>query len=130
MISVLAKNYDTIHFQTLTCSQFNKYHKMFYVNGVKVVPLDIRKHLTARGLAFGAMDDGSIHSPGFYLCTNCFTIPEVELLCHALAKNFWTYHRHSPPAWSTSNFIRANDMPVFRAIVTPHFHPTMLYKLA
>jgi hypothetical protein len=48
---------------------FNEYRDLFYSNGVKIVPPTIGELLTARGLAYWAMDDGTKHGPGFALCT-------------------------------------------------------------
>lgn len=53
------KTYYGIVFDTLSYAAFNNYHEMFYVNKVKIVPNDIGDHLTARALAYWAMDDGN-----------------------------------------------------------------------
>lgn len=45
-----------IRFHTITNKEFLPIFKMFYPNGIKIVPLDIAKYLTPRALAFWIMD--------------------------------------------------------------------------
>jgi hypothetical protein len=56
----------------------------------KIVPHNIGGLLTARGLAYWAMDDGCSHHTGFYLCTDSFAYQEVKLLSLALQSNLWS----------------------------------------
>lgn len=57
--------------------------------GVKHVPTNIDKLLTPVELAYW-FADGNFHkaSKGFYLCTNAFTLAEIELLVKLLKTNF------------------------------------------
>jgi hypothetical protein len=82
------KVYESIVFDTLTYSVFNYYHDLFYKNNVKIIPLNIGELLTARGLAYWAMDDGSPDRSGFILYTNSFTKVEVNLLIDVLKQKF------------------------------------------
>ena len=36
----------------------NFYHELFYKDNIKVIPINLEKLLTARGLAYWIMDDG------------------------------------------------------------------------
>src|ERR1700674_423005 len=58
------KIYSRITFYTYSLPCFNYYHKLFYVNGVKIIPLNIGELLTARSLAYWLMDDSCKHGSG------------------------------------------------------------------
>ena len=83
------KIYKSIAFKTSTMECLNKYHDLFYKDKIKIVPQNIHELLTARGLAYWIMDDGS---KGFYnqtiLHTRAFTKEEVILLQKALKIKF------------------------------------------
>ena len=77
-----------VYFNTLTSPVFTEFNSLFYLDGVKHVPANIGELLTARSLAYWAMDDGCSHHTGFYLCTDSFAYQEVKLLSLALQSNF------------------------------------------
>jgi hypothetical protein len=81
--------YSTIAFKTRRFSCLTPYHNLFYLNGVKVIPNNIKDLLTPVALAFWIMDDG-ILSPSnqTILHTASYTLGEVELLQLTLLKNF------------------------------------------
>ena len=82
------KVYTFIVFYTYSLPCFNYYYDLFNVNGVKRIPLNIGGLLTAKGLAYWAMDDGTKEGSGFIFCTDPFTLDEVELLVKVLKENF------------------------------------------
>jgi hypothetical protein len=89
LLKATGKRYQTIYFQTLSSPILNEFRSIFYdSNGTKIVPHNIGGLLTARGLAYWAMDDGCSHHTGFYLCTDSFAYQEVKLLSLALQSNF------------------------------------------
>ena len=68
-------------FSTLAHHSFKFYGRRFYKKSVKRVPKDLYRFLTARGLAYWYMDDGSLksaQSKGVILNTHGFTLKEVE----------------------------------------------------
>ena len=109
-------------------------YELFYtkINGkmVKVITADILLYLDAITLAYWAMDDGApAGRTGFYLHTKGFTFNECYLLAGMLHYQFGLTctvqnHENRPVI-----YITAQSMRTFRAIVTPHFHSTMMYKL-
>jgi hypothetical protein len=110
------KHYSRISFYTLTSPVFTEFYDIFYLNGVKILPPNIGELLTARGLAYWAMDDGARQSSGFgfYLCTDSFTLAEVELLCSVLKENLTldcSIHKHG--ANHHRIYIRAESMGRF-----------------
>lgn len=122
--------YTNLRFITYSLPCFNYYYDLFYVNGVKIVPLNIGELLTPEGLAYWAMDDGCKKGKNFYLSTDSYTLSEVELLIKVLQENFdlnCTYHMRSKDRYRI--YIRTDSMDKFRSLVTPHFHSSMMYKL-
>ena len=80
---------QSIYFRTRSHPMFTEFRDLFYPNGVQIVPPIIGELLTARGLAYWAMDDGTKSGgSGFHLCTHSFTLKQVELLCLVLADSF------------------------------------------
>ena len=52
---------------------FNEYRELFYELNKKIVPENISKLLTARGLAFWIMDDGSKKGKGLHISVYAFS---------------------------------------------------------
>jgi len=53
------KVHSAIYFRTYALPCFKELHELFYVDGTKVVPLNIKELLTPLGLAYWICDDGS-----------------------------------------------------------------------
>lgn len=81
------KTHHSVIFDTLTSEKFNYYH-VSLCDKIKRVPTNIGELLTARGLAYWAMDDGGSDRSGFIFYTNSFTKEEVILLIKVLKDNF------------------------------------------
>jgi hypothetical protein len=75
------------------------------------------------------MDDGSRTPSGFYFHTEGFTFKECYLLVAMLHFRFGLFSTIQQHAGKPMIKIAGKSMSLFRNIVTPHFHPTMLYKL-
>jgi LAGLIDADG DNA endonuclease family len=75
------------------------------------------------------MDDGSSAPNGFYFHTEGFTFKECYLLVAMLHYRFGLFSTIQQHAGKPMISIAAKSMPLFRSIVTPHFHLSMLYKL-
>lgn len=107
----------------------NPLYDLFIVNGVKTIPATIETWLSPIALAFWAMDDGSSTPEGFYLNTMSFSYSEQVILQEALLNRFGIVvkiHKHKN---QFKLYIVASSMPKFRALVYPHFHDSMHYKL-
>ena len=74
------KIYNRVTFYTYSLPCLNYYHELFYVDGVKRIPLNIGELLTARSLAYWLMDDSHKHSSGLSICTESYSEQEVLLL--------------------------------------------------
>jgi hypothetical protein len=124
------KVYSRVTFITYSLPCFNYYHDLFYEDKVKRIPLNIGELLTPAGLAYWAMDDGCKKENCFYLCTESYTLSEVELLIRVLKQNFdlnCSYHIRGKDSYRI--YIKSDSMDKFRSLVTPHFHESMRYKL-
>jgi len=118
-----------IEFITRTYPCFTSLYSVWYLNRVKLLPLTIFEDLTPVALAVWAQGDGSKHNSGFAFCTHCFTLQQVVVLINVLIIKYGLdctihYDKSLPKI-----YIRKSSMNTFRAIVSPYFHPTMLYKL-
>lgn len=83
------KIYSSFVFKTLRFPVINKIYDLFYVNGVKRVPLNIVELLNPRVLAYWIMDDGGTQTSGtLQIHTNSFTEEEVGILVEALVSKF------------------------------------------
>lgn len=122
--------YGVLSFSTRSLPCFTELHILFYLNGIKVIPSNIADLLTPVGLAFWSMDDGSKCSHGFHLNTNAFSLDDLNLLLDVLRVKFNLTCSLHPRGKGNRIYISATSMSAFRALVTPHFHQSMLYKLA
>lgn len=83
------QKYCSINFATLSLPCFNLYRNLFYSSEkIKIVPANIQKLLTPRGLAYWIMVDGSIQNKGLHLNTYNFTNEEVLNLKRTLENMF------------------------------------------
>lgn len=123
--------YYYIKFRTFSYTSFNWIHEAFYVNGVKIVPLFIAEYLTPLALAIWIIDDGAAVSSGMKLCTNSFTLLEVQFLCNVLHDKYGLIAtvngRGRPNQYNV--YISKYSMPLLASIVREHMHPSMYYKL-
>jgi len=120
--------------RTVSHPAFTKLREYFYPEGRKIIPLDIKTHITPLALATWYLDDGrlhysKLHDNGEIACEG-FTKEENETLCEAvntlyncrlhtiLRKNSGTNSRIYVPSQST-----------FFDIIAPYVIPSMQYKL-
>jgi LAGLIDADG DNA endonuclease family/Cytochrome C oxidase subunit II, transmembrane domain len=129
-----SRGYMFLSILTRSYPYLSQLHKLFYVkvNGkyIKVITPELLPYLDTLALAYWAMDDGAAAGrTGFYLHTEGFTYQEVFLLIGMLHYQFGLCSTVQKHAGQPMIYITANSMPKFRALVAPHFHPTMMYKL-
>jgi len=110
-------------------------YKLFYQVSVnsnsytKVITTDLLQYLNPVSLAYWAMDDGSFSPSGIYFHTEAFTFKECYLLAAMLHYRFGLFTTIQKHEGKPMIKIAAKSMTLFRSIVTPHFHHSMLYKL-
>jgi hypothetical protein len=122
--------YGVLSFSSRSLLCFTELHGVFYLSGIKVIPSNIFDLLTPVGLAFWSMDDGSKCSNGFHLNSDAFSLDDLHLLLNVLNVKFGLICSLHARGKGHRIYISAKSMTTFRALVTPHFHSSMLYKLS
>lgn len=127
------KSYLQVYFETLTYAAFNHYHSLFYVNGVKIVPLNIEMLLTPRAIAYWYMDDGGADRSGVIFYTNGFTELDVQRLIDALNNryglNCHMIHRTRNGKTYHMIYVGAASWRILKPIIAPYIIPCFAYKL-
>lgn len=132
------KVYTNYRLKTKTLSIFNLYHDMFYELNpetnkyVKIVPKNIIDLMDPIVLAFLIMGDGNFDKGRnrVRIYTNSYTKSEVENLALSIntklnIKTAVLFDRKDQ--WILT--IGVKNFELLRNIVTPHFHPSMLYRI-
>jgi hypothetical protein len=119
--------------RTRYLSLFVPYAQSFYRCGVKHVPSCIQDLLTARGLAYWYMDDGSMKSKkskGVLLNIQGFCCEDVTHLCDVLQRKFHVLAWPRPQKAGTQHqvYISGRSHDHLRALITPYFTEDMWYK--
>jgi hypothetical protein len=128
---ITGKEHSSIRISTYSLPCFNEFHGLFYSNGTKIIPQNIAELLTPLSLAYWLSDDGSLHKLMRYvvLCTNSFTLAEVNLLADALNSK-WDLkcyvNKH------TSGYIIViprKSVPILQKFCGPHMPRMMKHKI-
>jgi hypothetical protein len=125
-------SHNNIWFQTLSHSAFRYYAHQFYTKGVKSVPVNVHRFLTARSIAYWFMDDGSMksrESKGVLLNTQCFGRNDVQRLIAVLRTRFDLEANERRQREGYQIYISGRSFERFKSLVGPHIHPSMLYKI-
>ena len=93
------KTFDTssVYFTTRQLTSITELHKLFYIEGRKIVPLNIGSLPTEKSLAYWVMDDGDNHKSGYILNTSGFTLEDVKVLQAVLYDN-WELETSTAPS--------------------------------
>lgn len=135
--------YSSVNFATLSLPCFNPYRELFYKTVpdfekggrkfIKIVPSDIHKILTPRGLAYWIMDDGSLQNKGLHLNTYGFKPEEVLNLKMTLENIFGSnnllkcsIHKHPK---GQRIYVWEESMELIRSKISEFMHEDMLYKI-
>lgn len=110
---------------------FSELRSLFYVDGVKVVPINIFELLTPIALAHLIMGDGvSYKDKGITICTDSFSIVDVVRLINVLIIRYnLNCTIHTPRAGQYRIYISKNCLESLQEIVLPYMIPSMLYKI-
>jgi hypothetical protein len=104
-------------------------------SNIKVLPLDIEKHLNPITLAHWICDDGQlVKKGGITLCTDNYTLAEVELLIKALANRYnleCSIHYKKGKAEKIYHriYIKKNSLNSIKPIIIPYVYKSFIYKL-
>ena len=132
------------HFSTRALPYLTELHRQWYYwsneknKFIKIVPLNIGDLLTRRGLAHWLMGDGywDNTSNTVIICTDGFTLSEVELLVSVLKTKFnlvATVQRrikaNKEVCWRIRLSAKSPNISHLISLVQPYFIPSMLYRL-
>lgn len=124
------------YFNTLTQPELMPFGQDFYSTGPKTLPLRSRLEeiLRPETIAYWYMDDGSLKdkkSKGLRICTDGFSLSEVDSLCLILEKKYdiicHSYLNRPPNQYRI--YISAKSYFKFKEIVSPYIIPFFQYKL-
>ena len=124
------KTYNSITLTTMQLPCFSDLHDIWYLNGKKVIPLNIKEMLTPLSLAHFIMGDGSKQNDGIHLSVYSFSKSDVDLLIKAL------YERYNIESTihMTDNgpriYINKNNMKILIPLIINHIVPSMRYKIS
>lgn len=119
-------------FDTYSLPVVDRYRKLFYNNGKKIVPRNIFKLLTSPiSLAVWYMDDGykRTDNSGLYLCTSGFTKLENLRLKECLFTNFGLETNLHYAGGYIRLHIPSRCISLFSKYVSPYLVKSMFYKI-
>lgn len=126
-------SHNNIWFQTVSHGAFRFYAQQFYKSGKKTVPVNIiHKLLSAKGMAYWFMDDGSIksrQSKGIIFNTQCYSEKEVEILAKALNSVFGLIAKKRKQKEGWQIYVSGRSYEIFREIVDSYIVASMRYKI-
>lgn len=127
--SFKGKKFKALCFNTRVYPCLTEYYEMFYVKGVKIVPLNLYELIDYEFLAYWIMGDGSRAGNAIYLQTQSFSVKDcvfiISVLIHKFNLNCNIHMQRNQP----TIYISAKSMIKIRANLGPFFIPSMLYKL-
>lgn len=123
------KDNGSIILDTMKNISINKFRDIFYnKNNIKFISKYLYK-LSSLGLAIWFMDDGSKHSSGYYLHTNCFTYKDHLLLVKILKHNFDLNSSIHKSKDSFTIYIPSKEVAKFNSLVKDYICESMKYKI-
>jgi hypothetical protein len=128
----LDSTHNNIWFQTVSHAAFRFYAQQFYDEKRKCVPALIHRFLTARGIAYWFMDDGSIKSrdsKGVLFNTQGFAQNDVKRLVECLRRIFNLEATPRKQEEGLQVYISGKSFERFREILDPYILPSMRYKI-
>lgn len=124
------KEYSAIKFQTLSLPCFNVYRELFYDSeGKKRLPLNLEALLTARGLGHWLMDDSYKSGKGLYICTESFSLSEMDFLIGILKNKFGLMCSRHKVTNGYRIYIHSTSKDKLVSLVKPYFVEHFYYKL-
>jgi hypothetical protein len=125
------KVYSSIYFMTYALPCFKELHELFYVEGKKVVPLNIKELLTPLSLAYWLCDDGAFDkvNRAVRLCTHSFSLEEVNLLINVLETKWNLKCNINKGSGQFVIRISAKSLPALQSLLKDVMPSTMKYKI-
>lgn len=126
--------YVSLMFKTLAFPVLNVFREMFYFpsygKGTKILPSDLADHFTAVSFAYWIMDDGTYAQGILKICTDNFTLDQVQFLCDMLFDKYGIVsHAQQRKANMYRLYIASREMDKVRTLVAPYLISSMRYKV-
>ena len=132
------RNRYEARFKTYAHEEFKYYYDLFYpeVDGKrkKRVPQNIKNLLTAEGLAYWFMDDGTRgakigKNPAYSIATHSFSYEDQQILVDMLEKNFGIKSVLYKDKTYLKLSIKKESRNAFYGLINDFIHPYFEYKL-
>jgi hypothetical protein len=127
---------NSIYFKTYNLELLYPFVNMFLSNdNIKILPLDIEKYLNPITLAYWICDDGQqVKKGGVTLCTDNYTLKEIEILIKALSNRYdlkCSIHKKKGKSEKIYNriYIKKNSLDNIKSLISPYIHKSFLYKI-
>lgn len=105
---------------------FNNLRQRWYTPKKKINKEDLYK-IEPLGLAIWYMDDGNKLDYGATLCTNCFSIEDLEIIQQMFIEKFNIQTHFYEKTHVT--YIPSKEFPKFKKLIEPYIIPSMQYKI-
>lgn len=125
----------SIYFKTHNSELLFPLASMFLSNGNKILPLNIEQYLSPIALAYWICDDGQlVKRGGITLCTDNYTLAEVELLIQGLANLYNAkcsihYKKGRAGRMYHRIYIGKNSFDNIKPLISQYIYSSFLYKL-
>ena len=119
----------SIYFSTRTYPCFTELYDIFYIKGIKVVPLNLYDYLTNEVLAHWISCDGSNIKGAMYLQTQSITLKEVVFIINILIIKFYFYCSIHYLRGQPFIYISVKSMKKIIPFLLPFMCNSMKYKL-
>jgi LAGLIDADG DNA endonuclease family len=123
------KKFKGLCFYTRSYPCLTEFYNIFYVKGIKLVPLDLYVMIDYEFLSFWIMADGTKYSNAIYLQTQSFSVKECVFIISILIYKFNLKCNIHMQRNHPTIYISAKSMKKIRANLLPYFLPSMVYKL-
>jgi hypothetical protein len=123
--------YSSLRFQTMALPCFNEFHELFFQQGPKIIPLNIKDLFTPLTLAYWICDDGTFDNKtqAIILCTECFNLEGVKLLQDVLVDKFKLNCTLNTRGSGHRIRIHKKSIPAVQALLKDVMPPMMMYKI-
>jgi len=122
-------------FRTIRHPYFTQIYKRFYTgnnykNGIKIIPLGIKKELNPFMLAVWIMDDGSYSNKKIDISTYSFSLSEINFLQRNFKDIFdikINYYRDRDKGYRM--YCNQEETKKLASVISPYIIPSMMYKI-
>ena len=129
---LFGKEYYNIWFNTLSDVKLRYYGNIFYKEGKKIIPRNIKKLLSPLAMAVWFMDDGSYKSKAhksLILNTQSFCKKDLEFLQQKMMERYQILSHLRRQKEGIQIEIKKPEAKKFADIISAHILPSMKYKL-